>query len=172
MSQGRAKKVIKADAAGSTMESIVAQWRKERPDLDPRPMAVVGTLFRAAEVLRRGVLKNWANYDLDFPGGDMLLTLRRQGHGQTLSPSALAQEMMLSTSAMTNRIDRLEKRGLLQRIQDPDDRRSLKICLTQQGFDLADDIIGSHVDTEEDLLSPLSQKEQNQLQALLSKLDH
>ena len=93
------------------MDGILAQWRRERPDVDASPMAVCGEVWRAGERLRQGVIANIASADLDMAGFDVLLTLRRNGREQALSPSALAKDMMLSTSAMTNRLDRLEKRG-------------------------------------------------------------
>jgi DNA-binding MarR family transcriptional regulator len=78
--------------------------------------------------------------------------------------------MMLSTSAMTNRLDRLEKRGLIERISDPNDRRGLKIILTEDGFDLIDDLVVSHVETENKLLTGLDTEERDQLLALLLKI--
>lgn len=151
------------------MDGILAQWRRERPDLDPSPMAVVGELWRAAERVRQGVVENWAHFGLDLPGSDVILTLRRQGRGVSLSPSALAKEMMLSASAMTNRLDRLEQRGLIRRESDPGDRRGLRIVLTGEGFALADEMVVAHVETEERLLAGLSKKEREQLRALLVK---
>ncbi len=157
-------------AQGPSTEAVVAQWRRERPDIDSSVMAVCGEVWRAGERLRRGVLANLARYDLDMPGFDVLLTLRRQGKGQALSPTALADQMMRSTSAMTNRLDRLEKRGLISRATDPADRRGLKIALTAAGFALADEAVVSHVDTEESLLKGLNKKERAQLKVLLAKV--
>lgn len=152
------------------MDRILAQWRRERPDVDSRPMAVCGDVWRAAERLRQGVTANAADYDLDIAGLDVLLTLRRHGREGALSPSALAQDMMLSSSAMTNRLDRLEARGLVERRTDPDDRRGLRIVLTGKGFSVADDLVVSHVQTEERLLGALTLKERDQLRALLGKV--
>lgn len=153
------------------MDAILDQWRRERPDIDPAPMAVCGQIWRAGDLLKQGVLRNLAQYDLDFAGFDVLLTLRRQGKGETLSPSVLAKEMMLSSSAMTNRLDRLEKRGLVQRQADPSDRRSLKVRLSDEGFDLADELVVSHVATEESMLAGLTRQERDMLRNLLSKVE-
>ena len=152
------------------MDSILMQWRKERPDIDPTPMAVCGQVWRASEILRQGVIANWSNYDMDFAGSDVILTLRRQGRGATLSPSELAKDMMLSTSAMTNRLDRLEKRGLVRRAMDPNDRRGLRIELSDEGFALADEMIVGHVATEEQMLSVLTKSERDQIRFLLGKI--
>lgn len=155
---------------GGPMDGILAQWRRERPDVDASPMAVCGEVWRAGERLRQGVVANIASADLDMAGFDVLLTLRRNGRAQALSPSALAKDMMLSTSAMTNRLDRLEKRGLIARKTDPDDRRGLQIVLTDSGFALVDGLVISHVETEERMLAALSQAERAMLRELLGKI--
>jgi DNA-binding MarR family transcriptional regulator len=162
-----------ADEAGQggPLDSILAQWQRARPDIDASPMAVCGAIWRAAERVRLSVGRNLVGEDLDFAGFDVLMTLRRQGEqGGSLTPSELAKDMMLSTSAMTNRLDRLEKRGLIARQADPQDRRSLRIVLTQEGFALIERLVVSHVATEAALISALSPAEQEQLKALLAKV--
>ncbi|WP_417453927.1 MarR family winged helix-turn-helix transcriptional regulator [Kiloniella sp.] len=165
------KAVISSTTEGGPMEGILAQWRRERPDIDPAPMAVCGEVWRAGEKLRQGVLDNISNYNLDFAGMDVLFTLRRQGKGETLSPSLLAKDMMLSTSAMTNRLDRLEKRGLIERMMDPNDRRGQMVALTDDGFHLANEMVVTHVKKEEAMLSNLSDEERQHLRHLLAKID-
>lgn len=152
------------------MENILAQWRRERPDFDPEPMAVCGDIWRMGEKLKQGVLANLSGSGLDFPAFDVILTLRRQGRGQTLSPSELAKDRMLSTSAMTNRLDRLEKRGLIERRMDPNDRRGLRVILSDEGFKLADELVVSHVQTEDAMLTGLSAEERQILRTLLGKI--
>ncbi|WP_417822119.1 MarR family winged helix-turn-helix transcriptional regulator [Terasakiella sp.] len=171
MSQDRVINVCSnREAGGKNTDDILTQWRRERPDIDPTSMAICGDVWRASDVLRRGVMANLARYDLDFPQFDVVMTLRRQGKGETLSPSVLAKEMMLSTSAMTNRLDRLEKRDLIKRIVDPNDRRGLKIMLTEAGFALADEMVVSHVQAEDKMLEKLSAEEGAQLRDLLSRI--
>lgn len=156
---------------GGPLDSILTQWRRARPDIDPGPMAVCGAVWRAGERLRQGVGANLAGADLDFAGFDVLMTLRRQGErGGSLTPSELARDMMLSTSAMTNRLDRLERRGLIARQADPADRRSLRIVLTAAGFALIERLVVSHVAAEERLLAGLDLAEREQLKALLAKV--
>ena len=159
-----------ASAQGGPMDGILAQWRRERPDIDPSPMAVCGEIWRAGERLRQAVVANVAEAELDMAGFDVLLTLRRNGREQALSPSALAKDMMLSTSAMTNRLDRLETRGLIVRRTDPEDRRGLQIALTDAGFGLIDGLVTSHVETEERMLAALAPAERSMLRALLGKI--
>ena len=100
--------------APKSISSLVKQWQRERPDIDSRPMAVCGQVWRTGDKLRKQVVQNQAKYDMDSARSDVLFTLRRQGKGKCLSPSELAAEMMLSTSAMTNRLDRLEQKGLIK----------------------------------------------------------
>ena len=158
-------------AQGGPLDAILAQWRRARPDIDPGPMAVCGAIWRAGERLRQGIGANLTGADLDFAGFDVLMTLRRQGEqGGSLTPSELAKDMMLSTSAMTNRLDRLEKRRLIARQADPADRRSLRIVLTEEGFALIERLVGAHVATEERLLDKLDAAERAQLKALLAKV--
>ncbi|MBO6827325.1 MAG: MarR family transcriptional regulator [Sneathiella sp.] len=154
----------------SPSDEVVKQWQQARPDLDPRPMAVCGDIWRIGDLLKQGVLANLKPHKLDFPQFDVLMTLRRQPEAKHLSPSELAGEMMLSASAMTNRLDRLEARGFIQRVSDPSDRRSQKIALTKEGFDIIDSLVSSHLSTEEGMLAPLSQEEREQLRGLISKL--
>ncbi|PCI85830.1 MAG: MarR family transcriptional regulator [Hyphomicrobiales bacterium] len=156
--------------ASKSISSLLEQWQRERPDIDSRPMAVCGQVWRTADRLRKQVAKNQAKYDMDSARSDVLFTLRRQGKGSHLSPSELAAEMMLSTSAMTNRLDRLEQKGLIKRLADPNDRRGLKISLTDKGFALADEMVVTHVKIEADMLKNLTQSEQQTLISLLAKI--
>lgn len=153
-----------------SMDAVLAQWAHERSDLDLSAMGVIGDILQNAEALRRGVLAVWAEVGLDFPALDVLLTLRRQGRGSALTPSALATEMMLSTSAMTNRIDRLEKSGFVRRESDPDDRRSVRVQLTEDGFQLAEDMLPVHTARQQEMLRDLSEEDRTQLRALLAKI--
>lgn len=155
---------------GAALEQILGQWRRERPDLDARCMAVCGAVWRAGRRLSAGLKDNLERFSLDHPAMDVLLTLRRQGKGESLSPSAMAADMMLSSPAMTARLDRLEARGLIARRPDPGDRRGLRISLTEAGFALADQVVVGHVAAEEAMLARLTQKERVQLRALLAKV--
>ena len=100
----------------------------------------------------------------------MLATLRRSGEPYTLAPTALARWMMLSSAAMTNRVDRLEAAGLVERRPDPGDRRGLLVALTLDGMRVVDAAVADHVENERRLLEPLSEEEQQTLNALLCKL--
>ncbi len=149
------------------VDRIRAQWRKERPDLDVSPMALLGRMKRLTLHLTREMEKTWADYGLNGASFDVLATLRRSGPPFALSPGDLLASTMVTSGTMTNRIDQLEKAGLVERRQSADDRRSFLISLTDKGFSLIDAAVGAHVETQARLVSGLSKKDQRQLDALL-----
>jgi DNA-binding MarR family transcriptional regulator len=111
-----------------------------------------------------------AEHGLQLGEADVLLTLRRSGEPYRLSPTALAESLLISTGAMTNRLDKLEARGLVSREANPDDRRALEIRLTPKGRKLVDDVVGGHVQNEQAMLAGLSDREREQLTRMLRKL--
>jgi DNA-binding MarR family transcriptional regulator len=154
----------------NALEKIRQQWRTERPDLDPTCMVVCGAIWRAGKRLNDGLKTNLDAYGLDFPAMDVLLTLRRNGIEAPMSPKNMAADMMLSTAAMTARLDRLEARNLIARLPNPADRRALLIALTVPGVALIADMIDRHIAAERAMLSTLSAEEQEIIIALLSRV--
>lgn len=162
---------MKNEADGDeAVEQILRQWSVERPDLDVSAMGVFGRLSRAARMLDRSLAQTFGRYGLNGGEFDVLATLRRAGGSRGLTPTELYRSMMLSSAAMTNRIDRLEERGLVARGPDPDDRRGVRIRLTAEGLELIEGAVAAHVDGEERLLAALNGEERQQLAQLLSKL--
>ena len=148
-----------------------AQWARERPDLPSLPMTVFGRLSEAAErVMREHMNPLFAEAGLQSGEFDVLATLRRSGEPYMLSPTRLYEATMISSGGMTDRLDRLERAGLVERRPDPKDRRGKLIALTEAGRRVIDDTIGRHVANEERLLSALTQAEQETLDALLKNL--
>jgi len=158
-----------ADGNGG-LERILRQWSSERPDLDVSAMGVFGRLSRAERMLDRLLARTFARYGLNRGEFDVLATLRRAGGPYGLTPTDLYRSMMRSSAAMTNRIDRLEERGLVAREPDPDDRRGIRIRLTTEGLDLIEVAVEAHVEREEELLGSLSGEDREQLADLLRKL--
>jgi DNA-binding MarR family transcriptional regulator len=160
----RNKVVDRADVA-------VDQWARERPDLPALPMAVFGRISDAAErVMRDHMNPLFAEAGLQPGEFDVLATLRRSGAPYMLSPTKLYEAAMISSGGMTNRLDRLEHAGLVERRPDPNDRRGKLIALTDAGKRVIDETIGRHVANEQKLLSVLTVAEQEKLNALLKKL--
>ncbi|MBA8901600.1 MULTISPECIES: MarR family transcriptional regulator [unclassified Phyllobacterium] len=149
----------------------VEQWGRERPDLPALPMEVFGRLSDASErVLRDHMNPLFAQAGLQPGEFDVLATLRRSGEPYLLSPTRLYEAAMISSGGMTNRLDRLERAGFVERRPDPGDRRGKLIALTDAGKRVIDETIGRHVANEERILSALTQDEQQTLNTLLRKL--
>ena len=152
-------------------DMAIEQWGRERPDLPALPMEIFGRLADASERVQRDHMNPLFSAAGLQPGEfDVLATLRRSGEPYMLSPTTLYEALMISSGGMTNRIDRLETAGLVERRPDPNDRRGKLIALTEAGKRLIDETIGRHVANEAKLLSVLSPTEQERLNALLKKL--
>lgn len=152
------------------IDVLLDQWRRERPDLDPAPMGLVGRLLRVARAADRAVGEGLADQGLRPGWFDVLSALRRAGAPYELTPGALATAVMLSTGGMTKRLDQMEDAGLIARSPDPRDRRGLLIGLTAKGRRSVDRALEAHLANEERLLSGLSGAERRRLDALLRKL--
>jgi len=147
------------------------EWQRERPDIDANVMALVGRLLEATHLLERHwFLPLAAQFELHQGEFDVIATLRRSGHPYAMTPTELHEGLMLSSGAMTSRLDRLERKGLIERVPSPNDRRSTLVRLTPAGLALIDKMLPLHVANEQQALSSLTQKEQGQLDALLAKL--
>ncbi len=152
------------------VDPILEQWRRERPDLDPSPIGVVGRISRAARELEARLEPVYREHGLEPGWHDVLATLRRQGPPYQLRPSDFTGSLMLTSSGATKRLDRLERAGLVERAPDPDDRRGVTITLTEAGHELIDRVTEAHLANEARLLAGLSAREREQLAGLLRKL--
>jgi DNA-binding MarR family transcriptional regulator len=152
------------------VDTVLEQWRRERPELDSSPVAVVGRVSRLSRELEERLEPVYEAHGLDGGLFDLLATLRRQGPPFRLCPRDLADAVMLSSSGTTKRLDRLEDAGLIVRKPDPADRRSVLVELTPAGRRLIDAAYPEHMANEDELLSPLTKAERRQLAALLRKL--
>jgi DNA-binding MarR family transcriptional regulator len=152
-------------------DAAIEQWARERPELPSLPMAMFGRLLEAAERVTRDHFNPlFAKAGLQSGEFDVLATLRRSGDPYMLSPTSLYEAMMISSGGMTNRLDRLERAGLIERRPDPNDRRGKLIALTAAGRRVIDETLSRHVANEERLMSVLTIAEQEKLNALLKKL--
>ena len=152
------------------IDGILSQWKRERPDLDTSPMAVIGRVGRLQSHLDRLLAAVFEQFGLGRGEFDVLATLRRSGEPFRLNPKALTERLMLSPAAMTNRLDNLERAGLIRRMPDPEDRRGLLIELTRDGRRVIDQAMSAHVENEERILAALTKQERRDLAALLRKL--
>lgn len=151
------------------VDRILAQWNRERPDLDVEPMGLLGRLARLRTHLARETEKALAAHGLNAASFDVLATLRRAGPPYRLSPGDLLATTMVSSGTMTNRLDQLEKAGLIERAHNPEDRRSVIIALTPKGFALVDAAVTAHVENQHRLLEALGTEDRAALDGLLQK---
>ncbi|GGV38393.1 MarR family winged helix-turn-helix transcriptional regulator [Actinomadura sp. LOL_016] len=152
------------------VDDILAQWRRERPDVDVAPMGVIGRISRLQLLLNRELKEFFAGHGLESWEFDVLATLRRSGAPHELTAGALLRTSMVTSGAITNRIDRLEGRGLVERVRDAGDRRSVRIRLTPAGLELIDEVVGLHAENEARLLAGLDPAERDRLAGTLRTL--
>jgi DNA-binding MarR family transcriptional regulator len=166
----RSKGVTKDAAARDSIDVLVDEWRRERPDLDPSPFGIFGRIWRLSATMLSDAEKWLAPIGLSFESFSLIVTLRRSGPPYELNPTAFYRESLLSSGAVTNRIDRVEAEGLVKRLSDPKDRRGTIVRLTPKGRALADRAIKLHFAALNEALSDIDPGERKQLAKLLSKL--
>ncbi|NUT33058.1 MAG: MarR family transcriptional regulator [Hamadaea sp.] len=152
------------------VDAITAQWALVRPGLDVSPIEVIGRISRLSRLFERALKDYFAQHDLESWEFDVLATLRRSGEACELTVGGLLSQALVTSGAMTNRIDRLEAKGLVERRADPADRRTVRIRLTAKGLETVDTVLEGHMANEERLLAPLASAERRQLVAMLRKL--
>ena len=147
------------------------QWRQQLPGLDTAGMVVLGRLAEAAQLIARDHLNPlFARFGLQPGEFDVLATLRRSGPPYRLTPTTLYEAAMIFSGSMTNRLDRLEKAGLVQRLPNPEDGRGTLVGLSEAGLTLIDEAVNAHVANQRRVLAGLDAAEQVQLAGLLEKL--
>jgi DNA-binding MarR family transcriptional regulator len=154
-----------------SVDQIVDAWERERPDLDFAPLQVLSRVWRLSRHLDRARRNSFSTSDLDSWEFDVLSALRRAGQPYQLSPKALLEQTLVSSGTMTNRIDRLVARGLVERRTDPHDGRGILVTMTADGGARVDAAITELVTSEAALLSSLTRPDQERLATLLRKLN-
>jgi DNA-binding MarR family transcriptional regulator len=152
------------------VDQILDQWARERPDVDAWPMGIIGRITRLSRLVDRELKNFFAGHGLERWEFDVLATLRRSGAPYELTAGALNRAAMVTSGAITNRIDRLAAKDLVERVPDEEDRRSVRVRLTERGQALVDEVTGLHVANEARLLASLTPDERRQLAGLLRGL--
>jgi DNA-binding MarR family transcriptional regulator len=152
------------------VDEILAQWRKERPDLNVDPLGLYGRLYRLVHLSDDTLAKELAPYGLQPGWFDLLAALRRAGTPYELNPTRLMLATLLSSSGMTKRLDRMEEAGLIERRADPNDRRGTLVRLTRRGKSVIDKAVETHIGNEERMLEALTPAERRTLDDLLKRL--
>jgi len=156
--------------ASDEVDRIVEAWERERPDLDFSPLQVLSRVGRLSKHLDRARRTAFAASGLEPWEFDVLAALRRAGAPYQLSPKALLQQTLVSSGTMTNRIDGLVTRQLVERRTDPHDGRGVLVVMTDRGREAVDSAISELISGEAELLEALSRADQERLSALLRKL--
>ncbi|HEX3004511.1 MAG TPA: MarR family transcriptional regulator [Angustibacter sp.] len=159
-----------ARVPGDEVDRIVAAWQRERPDLDVAPLEVLSRVSRLARHLDRARSAAFTEHDLESWEFDVLSALRRAGAPYELSPGQLVTQTLVTSGTMTNRVDRLTARGLVQRLPDPHDRRGVIVRLTEAGRRRVDDAFAGLLDRERELLASLTASDRTRLADLLRSL--
>jgi DNA-binding MarR family transcriptional regulator len=152
------------------VDLVLGQWHAQRPDLDVSPMAVIGRLGRLARLMDVELGKTFARHGLDRASFDVLATLRRSAPPHRLTPTELMRASMVTSGAVTQRLDRLEARGLVARTPNENDGRGVVVALTDAGRELIDQVLPDHLATENRLLSALSAEERTALADTLKQV--
>lgn len=159
-----------ASMENDQIDLFLNQWRRERPDVDASPLAVVGRILMLSRHLELSADRALAPFGLTLWQFDVLAALRRSGTPFKLSPTQLMGFVTLSSGAMTNRIDRLEQMGLVKREEHPDDRRGVLIALTTEGRKLVDQAIKMRLEDARRNLASYTRTDERLAAMLLRRL--
>ena len=151
------------------MDLILEQWSRERPDLDCSPMGIIGRITQLQREVHLAQRATFARHGLDAPSFDVLAALRRAGEPYQLTPTELMRTALVTSGAITQRLDRLEEKGLITRGRSDADGRAVVVTLTDAGRTALDAALPDHLATERDMLAGLSDAEQRQLAGLLRR---
>lgn len=152
------------------LDELVEDWESQIPELNPRPMLVVGRLLRISNLLQSQVTQVFKPYGLHYTDFDIMATLRRKGEPFELTPTQLSESVILTSGAMTAAIGRLEKASMVKRTQDKEDGRSRRVKLTAKGVRLVEETVSIRFELAAKNLEGLSPTEQKKLASLLKKM--
>jgi DNA-binding MarR family transcriptional regulator len=149
------------------VDQLLGQWRRQRSALDVTPMGVIGRISRLSRLLEKRIEEVFAAHGLQGGRFDVLAALVRAGEPHRLTPTQLYNSLLVSSGAITNRIDRLVDEGLVRRGSDDSDRRSMPVELTEAGRARLDEALKAHLENERDLISKLEPGERELLAGIL-----
>lgn len=159
-----------APMARDHIDVMLEQWRQERPELDLSPLGIIGRISRISRQLERQIENTLSEFGLNGWSFYVLAALRRAGPPYQLTPTQLYSSLLVSSGAMTHRIDLMEQAGLVKRIPDPGDGRMVYVTLTARGRTLVDVALERHNASEHDMLAALTVRERKLLANLLRHL--
>lgn len=151
------------------VDLILEQWARERPDLDCSPMGIIGRISQLQREVHLAQRATFGRHGLDVPSFDVLAALRRAGPPYQLTPTALMRTALVTSGAITQRLDRLEEKGLITRERSEDDGRAVVVTLSDAGWKALEETLPDHLETEQRLLAGLSTDDRTQLADLLRR---
>lgn len=151
------------DSKRDVVDRIINQWNRQRPDVDASPLAIVGRISRLSRLVDKVLGENFARHGIEAWMFDVMATLRRSGEPFELAAGDLVRQTMVTTGAMTNRIDRLEARGLVERVA-AQDRRKVIVRLTPGGLELVDEVVVTHMEIEQQIIGSLTDRQRSDLE--------
>lgn len=149
---------------------ILEQWQTQRPDLDVTPVGVFGRISRIDRHKSAALREVYRRHDIDAGEYDVLAALRRTGPPHSLTPTELSRGILVKSATMTERLTRLERRGLVRRTHSDQDRRSVSVGLTTAGRKVIDQAAADQLATQANLLEGLTESDRRSLARLLAKL--
>lgn len=158
------------DVGRDEVDELVEAWHRERADLDLAPVEVFSRIGRLARLLDKARREAFSAHAIETWEFDVLAALRRAGRPYKLTPGVLLRQTLVTSGTMTNRVDRLARRGLVERSPDPSDRRGVLVRLTTTGKSTVDGAFETLLESERDLLSGLAPGDRDQLASLLKQL--
>jgi DNA-binding MarR family transcriptional regulator len=161
---------LRSGEVADHLDFVLDQWARERPDIDPSPMGVIGRVTRLARLVEPELARTFVRHGLERSSFDVLATLRRSGPPYRLTPAELMRSSMVTSGAVTQRLDRLERRGLIERMPSEIDARSIQVALTADGLELIEQALPDHVANEQRILAALSPTQRGALADLLRRL--
>jgi DNA-binding MarR family transcriptional regulator len=156
--------------AKDAVDRIIEAWAETDPGVDSSPLPVVGRLLLCAGHLQRALVAALEPFGLSFGDFDVINTLRRRGDERGGKPSDLAKSSLVTTGAMTARLDRLERRRLVRRAPDPTDRRAVRVHLTDEGERIAEQALRAVIAADKAFLDPLGTQQRDALASGLKQL--
>jgi DNA-binding MarR family transcriptional regulator len=161
---------VTSTGSSDHVDEILAEWHAERPELDLGSVAVIGRLLRAARYLGHDVEQGLARFGLSVHEFNALSALRRVGAPFELTPTELGHALLFSSGGLTKLLERLAQAGLVTREQDTDDRRVVRVRLTESGRALQEEAMDAHLANQRELLAPLGGREQDEVAGALRAL--
>lgn len=152
------------------IDRMVAQWSAAEPGLDTQPLQVIGRLLRGAALVEQRLTEALTPLGLSYADFDVINTLRRRADPEGTHPRELARSALITSGAMTARLDRLAQRGLVSRRADTSDRRAIRVRLTAKGQRLATRALQAVLAADEEVLTPLTERQRAALAGDLKRL--